>query len=136
MSAHKATRILAGTFLLASIALATWVDVRWLFLTAFVGLNLTQFALSDFCPAVLIFKQVGLRVEKPTRAITVSRGAGGMVGLIVLFALIAYLLTGQTTVPFTVIAVVAISFAQSAFTDWCPALLIMRRLRRPQPGLM
>lgn len=71
MSANTATRILAGVMLSASLVLASLVDLRWLWLTAFVGANLTQFALSGFCPAVLVFGALGLKAECPSRAMTV-----------------------------------------------------------------
>lgn len=40
----------AGTFILASLALAWWVNPAWLLFTAFVGANLLQASFSDFCP--------------------------------------------------------------------------------------
>lgn len=43
-------RRIAGVFVLASVGLAVWVDARWLYFTAFVGVNLFQSSLSGFCP--------------------------------------------------------------------------------------
>lgn len=45
---HK-IRAIAGTFILASVALAHWVDARWLWFTAFVGANLLQSAFTRWC---------------------------------------------------------------------------------------
>lgn len=61
ITVERAVRIMAGTFVLTSLALAHWVDVRWLFLAVFVGVNLIQSALTGFCPAEIIFRKLGLR---------------------------------------------------------------------------
>ena len=55
-----AIRILAGTLILISLALAHWVSSWWLLLTAFVGLNLVQSAFTGFCPAETIFRRLGV----------------------------------------------------------------------------
>ncbi len=57
---ENAIRIMAGTMVLLSIALAHWVDQRWLFLTAFVGVNLIQSAFTGFCPAENILRKFGV----------------------------------------------------------------------------
>jgi hypothetical protein len=60
MKLENAIRILAGTIVLISISLAHWVSEYWLFLTAFVGVNLIQSALTGFCPAEIILKKLGV----------------------------------------------------------------------------
>lgn len=60
MKLENAIRILAGTLVLVSISLAHWVDERWLFLTAFVGLNLIQSAFTGFCPAEMVLRRLGV----------------------------------------------------------------------------
>lgn len=50
----------AGTVVLVSLALATWVSPAWLLLTAFVGLNLLQAAFTGFCPLAIILRKLGL----------------------------------------------------------------------------
>ena len=60
MKLENAIRILAGTLVLVSIALAHWVDERWLLLTAFVGVNLIQSAFTGFCPAEMILRRLGV----------------------------------------------------------------------------
>ena len=50
----------AGTVVLASLALATWVNPWWLMLTAFVGLNMLQAAFTGFCPLAIILRKLGL----------------------------------------------------------------------------
>lgn len=61
MTVERAVRLLAGVMILLSTALAHWVSPNWLLLTAFVGLNLFQSALTNWCPAMMIFRAVGLK---------------------------------------------------------------------------
>jgi len=51
----------AGVVVLVSLALAHWVNPGFLWLTAFVGLNLIQSSFTGFCPAAMIFKKMGVR---------------------------------------------------------------------------
>ncbi len=60
MKMESAIRILAGTMVLASLALGHWVDSRWLFLAVFVGCNLIQSAFTGFCPAETILGKLGV----------------------------------------------------------------------------
>lgn len=52
--------LVAGTFVLTGLALGHWVDERWLFLAAFVGLNLLQTAFTGFCPLERILLKLGV----------------------------------------------------------------------------
>ena len=61
MSIDRAVFRFAGVMVLASLALAHWVSPNWLWLTAFVGLNLLQSSFTGFCPAAMIFKKIGAR---------------------------------------------------------------------------
>ena len=61
MTVERAVRLLAGVMILLSVALAHWGSPYWLLLTAFVGLNLLQSALTNWCPAMSIFRAVGLK---------------------------------------------------------------------------
>lgn len=61
MTIERAVRILAGTFVLLSLALGYWVSPWWFLFTAFVGLNLFQSGFTNWCPAMLFFKKLGLR---------------------------------------------------------------------------
>jgi hypothetical protein len=51
---------MAGVVVLVSLALARWVSPNWIWLTAFVGLNLLQSAFTNWCPAMTIFRKLGL----------------------------------------------------------------------------
>jgi len=52
--------VLAGAFILISLALGTWVHPGWYFFTAFVGANLLQYGFSKFCPLATILKKLGV----------------------------------------------------------------------------
>jgi hypothetical protein len=60
MTIDRLLRIIAGFFVMASLALAHWVDPRWLFFTAFVGLNLFQSGFTNWCPMVAILRRLGV----------------------------------------------------------------------------
>lgn len=60
MTLENAIRVLAGTMVLISLALALWVDEWWLLLAVFVGVNLIQSAFTGFCPAEIILKKLGV----------------------------------------------------------------------------
>ena len=60
MKLENAIRALAGTMILASLALAHYVSPNWLWLTAFVGANLFQSSFTGFCPAENILRKLGV----------------------------------------------------------------------------
>ena len=59
---------MAGTVILLSMALAYFVSPKWYYLTAFVGLNLFQSAFTNWCPAMAIFRKLGLKDDTRTAA--------------------------------------------------------------------
>lgn len=59
MTVNNGVRVVAGTFVLASLALGVWVNHWWFCFTAFVGVNLIQSAFTGFCPAEMILKKMG-----------------------------------------------------------------------------
>ncbi|MEO6186005.1 MAG: DUF2892 domain-containing protein [Steroidobacteraceae bacterium] len=61
MNLDRAVLSFAGVMVLVSVALAHYVSPNWLWLTAFVGLNLLQASFTGFCPAAMLFKAAGLR---------------------------------------------------------------------------
>ncbi|MBX6359329.1 MAG: DUF2892 domain-containing protein [Acidobacterium ailaaui] len=65
MNLERSLRLLAGMMVLFSLALAHWVSQRWLWLTAFVGLNLLQSAFTNWCPAMSILRSLGLKDACP-----------------------------------------------------------------------
>ncbi len=61
MTVERGLRLMAGVAVLLSVVLAVKVNPYWLFLTAFVGLNLLQSAFTNWCPAMVILRRLGLR---------------------------------------------------------------------------
>ena len=61
MSIERGLRLMAGFFVLLSLGLAHWHHANWLWFTAFVGLNLFQSGLTNWCPAVWLLGKMGLR---------------------------------------------------------------------------
>ncbi len=53
--------IIAGIFIVGSLALGVWLHRYWFFFTAFVGLNLFQFGFTGFCPMTFVLKKAGVR---------------------------------------------------------------------------
>lgn len=60
MTIERALRLIAGTFVTLSVLLAAVHSGYWLLFTAFVGLNLFQSGLTNWCPMVWILEQAGL----------------------------------------------------------------------------
>lgn len=65
MCDDKIIRRIAGLFVMASVALAWWVSPWWLLFTAFVGFNLFQSSLTNFCPLERVLGRCGLAGCKP-----------------------------------------------------------------------
>lgn len=69
MTIEHALRGIAGAVVLLSLAMAwglSGADLgspTWLWLTAFVGLNLLQSAFTDWCPMIWLLDKAGLRRE-------------------------------------------------------------------------
>ena len=61
MTVNEALRAMAGVVVLLSLVLGHWVSSNWYLLTAFVGLNLLQSAFTKWCPAMTIFRKLGLK---------------------------------------------------------------------------
>ncbi|MBX3703801.1 MAG: DUF2892 domain-containing protein [Steroidobacteraceae bacterium] len=52
---------LAGTFVLASLALSQLHSIHWLWFTAFVGANMLQASFTGFCPLAMVLGRLGVR---------------------------------------------------------------------------
>ena len=68
MTTEKLIRIFAGAFVLASLALGVFVNLNFLWLTAFVGANLFQSGFTGFCPLEIILKRCGVRCSAEASA--------------------------------------------------------------------
>lgn len=61
MTIERAVLAFAGSVILISLGLAHFVAPGWLWVTAFVGLNLLQSAFTGFCPLAMLLRKVGLK---------------------------------------------------------------------------
>jgi hypothetical protein len=60
MTTERYIRMIAGTFVLASLAPATWMNHNGYWFTAFVGANLFQSGFTKWCPMEDILRKVGV----------------------------------------------------------------------------
>ena len=60
MTTERIIRSFAGAVVLASLALGTWVNQNFLWLTAFAGLNLLQSGFTRFCLPEIVLKKLGV----------------------------------------------------------------------------
>ena len=58
---NRIIRAVAGTFILISLLLAIYVNQKWLWFTAFVGVNLLQSSLTKWCLMEDILKKMGIK---------------------------------------------------------------------------
>jgi len=64
---HK-IRLIAGTFVLASLALGWWVSPYWYLFTAFVGVNLIQSSITQWCLMEDILRWTGIHRDRSAAA--------------------------------------------------------------------
>lgn len=60
MTVDRIVHLVAGLMVLLGLGLAHYVHVNWLLLPAFVGLNLAQSGLTNFCPLAFMLKKAGV----------------------------------------------------------------------------
>jgi hypothetical protein len=60
MSIDRMVMLFAGLMVLLGVALTYAVSPWWLLLPAFVGVNMTQAAITGFCPLAMILKRLGV----------------------------------------------------------------------------
>lgn len=63
----------AGLFVLVSLALSQVHSIHWLWLTAFVGVNMLQASFTGFCPLAMLLAKLGV---KPGAAFCVAKRSG------------------------------------------------------------
>lgn len=61
MTIDRFVMAFAGFVILASLGLSQVHHEYWMYLTAFVGLNLFQASFTGFCPLAMILKKFGIR---------------------------------------------------------------------------
>ncbi|HEY4364148.1 MAG TPA: DUF2892 domain-containing protein [Bryobacteraceae bacterium] len=60
MTVERYLRLIAGFFVMLSVALGYWVSPYWFLFTGFVGLNLLQSAFTNWCPMMSILRKLGV----------------------------------------------------------------------------
>jgi len=61
MNIENGVRVVAGSMVILSVILTSYVHSDFVWLTLFIGLNLIQSAFTGFCPAVMILKKIGFK---------------------------------------------------------------------------
>ena len=61
MTVERALRLIAGAFVVLSVLLGIYVNVKFLWFTLFVGVNLFQSGFTNWCPMMAILRGRGLR---------------------------------------------------------------------------
>ncbi len=129
MSLNAALRLMAGSVVTLSLILAYYVYPAWLWLTAFVGFNLLQSAFTRWCPAITIFRLLGLKEEVcDSQGMTIHQGLHIIAGSVVLATSVAVVAAGAAQEVLIITLIVGLSLIQSAFTGWCPGMLVAKLL--------
>ncbi|MBA4501791.1 YgaP family membrane protein [Marinobacterium marinum] len=129
MTLNAALRLMAGSAVTLSLVLSYYHSPLWLWLTAFVGLNLLQSAFTRWCPAITLFRKLGLKEETcDSQGMTVNQGVHIIAGLLILATVLPVIFAVMPQTLLILTLIIGISLLQSAFTGWCPAMLVARLL--------
>ncbi|WP_434052431.1 MAG: DUF2892 domain-containing protein [Roseibium sp.] len=60
MTVERAILLVVGTLIVASVLLAVYINLNWLWLTGILGAHLVQASFTGLCPVVMILKKLGL----------------------------------------------------------------------------
>lgn len=63
MTVERMLRLIAGTFVLASVLAGYYVSPYFFLFTGFVALNLMQSAFTNWCPMMTFLRKLGVRDE-------------------------------------------------------------------------
>lgn len=61
MTVERGLRLMAGVMVLLSIALTCYISHYWMWLTVFIGLNLLQSGMTNWCPAMTLLRALGAK---------------------------------------------------------------------------
>ncbi len=61
MNVERSLRLIAGIFVIASVALGYWVHPAWFLFTVFVGLNLFQSGITNWCLMMDVLRRLGVK---------------------------------------------------------------------------
>jgi hypothetical protein len=64
MTIERTLRLIAGLFVLISLALGHWLNQYWYLFTAFVGMNLFQSGFTNWCPMMTFLRKLGVGREE------------------------------------------------------------------------
>ena len=73
MTVERGLRLIAGAFVILSVLLGMYVNTNFLWFTLFVGLNLFQSGLTNWCPMMAILRKGGLPDGRPHRSVEAAR---------------------------------------------------------------
>jgi hypothetical protein len=124
MTLNAALRLLAGSVILISLALGTYMNPAWYYLTGFVGLNLLQSGFTKWCPAVGVFRMLKLTEQSCDTGMSIHQGVHIIAGAGVLLTVAAFMFFTAPQWILYLTAMFGASLLQSAFTGWCPAFTI------------
>ncbi|WP_297843063.1 YgaP-like transmembrane domain [uncultured Roseibium sp.] len=60
MTVERAILLVVGLLILASVLLAVYVNLNWLWLTGILRAHLVQASFTGLCPVVMVLKKLGL----------------------------------------------------------------------------
>ncbi len=61
MTVERYLRLIAGSFVMATVLLGVYHSHYWFFFTGFVALNLIQSAFTNWCPMMTFLRRLGAR---------------------------------------------------------------------------
>jgi hypothetical protein len=61
MNVERMLRLIAGSFVMASVALGMWIHPAFLWFALFVGANLAQSSFTNWCPMMTLLRKAGVR---------------------------------------------------------------------------
>jgi hypothetical protein len=61
MTVERYLRLIAGAFVMLSVALGYWMSPYFYLFTAFVGLNLFQSGFTNWCPMMWLLRKAGVK---------------------------------------------------------------------------
>ena len=64
MDIERYLRLIAGLFVLVSLGLGYWFSPYWFLFTAFVGLNLLQSGLTNWCLMMTFLRWMGVKESR------------------------------------------------------------------------
>jgi hypothetical protein len=69
MTIEPMLRLIAGSFVIASVLLGLYVDPRFFWFTLFVGANLVQSSSTRWCPMMSLLRKLGVHDHAPAPAL-------------------------------------------------------------------